>query len=53
MAHDHHGAATKGTNARDERPIITEVPVAMQLNKIGDQLVDVVQGMGPGSVPSK
>ena len=46
MADDHHGAAIEPGEAADERFVIPEAAVAMQLDEAGHELVDIGEGVG-------
>ncbi|MCY1429731.1 hypothetical protein D9M71_456610 [compost metagenome] len=46
MADHHHRLVIEAGDATDDRRIIGEVAIAMQLFEIGEQVADVVQGIG-------
>jgi hypothetical protein len=46
VAQHHAGVAVESREAADDRQVVGEVPVAMQLDEIREDLVDVIQRVG-------
>ena len=51
MANDHASVAIEARQTTHDAQIIRKVPVAVQLHKIGENLVDVVERIRPLRMP--
>ena len=53
MTHDHHLLPLKTGQPPDDRRVVGEFPVAVELHEIGENPFDVIQGSGAVEVPRK